>query len=196
MRCSSSPIRRSGPKVKGRDIPADGWRVEHPYRSALWKLLPIAVLAAVVAFAPRAQGAGVHCTIRGTAGGETLTGTASRDVICGKGGPDRIFGMGGDDLLIGGYGNDTLDGGSGDDVMKGSEGADHFVDLHGKDKIYGGDGNDPCMNGSDDAPGDFLKGGPGKDGYNVDPGDTVRREPNDYWVDGEFCGGWDGHGPV
>jgi hypothetical protein len=50
----------------------------------------------------------------------------------------------------------------------------------------------PC----DDAGGDVLNGGPGKDGYNVDPGDTVAREPNDYWVDGEFCGGWDGHGPV
>jgi hypothetical protein len=24
----------------------------------------------------------------------------------------------------------------------------------------------------------------------------VAREPNDYWVDGQFCGGWDGHGPV
>ena len=62
--------------------------------------------------------------------------------------------------------------------------------------IYGGDGNDPCMNGSDGASGDYLNGGPGKDGYNVDAGDTVARQPNDYWVDGEFCGGWDGHGPV
>ena len=138
-----------------------------------------------MSFAARAEGATLHCTIRGTAGADTLTGTASRDVICGKGGSDTLNGMGGDDLLIGGFGNDTLDGGSGNDVMKGSQGADHFVDLHGKDHIYGGDGNDPCMNGSDGAGGDALNGGPGKDGYNVDPGDNVAREPNDYWVDGQ-----------
>jgi hypothetical protein len=80
--------------------------------------------------------------------------------------------------------------------MKGSAGGDHFVDLHGKDKIYGGEGNDPCMNGSDDAPGDVLRGGAGSDGYNVDAGDDYNQDPRDYWVDGQYCGGWDGHGPV
>jgi Ca2+-binding RTX toxin-like protein len=193
---SRSRIGRSAPDLMSPVLCADASEMHHSYRAVLWRLLPIALLVAFVAMAPRAQGATLHCTIRGTAGADTLTGTAGRDLICGKGGSDTLYGRGGDDLLIGGYGNDTLDGGSGNDVMKGSSGADNFVDLHGKDHIYGGDGNDPCMNGSDGAAGDALSGGPGKDGYNVDPGDTVAREPNDYWVDGKYCGGWDGHGPV
>jgi Ca2+-binding RTX toxin-like protein len=143
-----------------------------------------------------AHGATPVCTITGTKGADTLTGTSGHDVICGKGGNDTLNGMGGDDVLYGGKGADTLDGGAGNDVMKGGPGPDSFVDLHGKDHIYGGNGNDPCMNGSDNAAGDVLVGGNGADGYNVDAGDTVKLQPNDYWVDGKYCGGWDGHGPV
>jgi hypothetical protein len=62
--------------------------MHHTYRPVLWRLLPIALLAAFVAMAPRAHSATLHCTIRGTAGGDTLQGTAGRDVICGKGGSD------------------------------------------------------------------------------------------------------------
>jgi Tol biopolymer transport system component len=100
-------------------------------------------------------GAGAECTLTGTGGDDTLTGTQGADRICGKGGDDTIKGLAGDDELLGGPGADTIIGGPGADMLSGAGGND-------------------VLRSNDGAPGDVVKGGPGRDRCVVDSGDLTK----------------------
>jgi Ca2+-binding RTX toxin-like protein len=139
------------------------------------------------------------CTIRGTSGNDDLRGTRGDDVICAGPGDDEVFGAAGNDLMYlgagndvfrGGRGNDTIyggrgpdsgQGGPGDDRMFGGPHADSTIwDWAGDDLVAGGRGNDVCLDLLDGRSGDQIRGGPGRDLYEADPGDEVRSAEIDH----------------
>ena len=172
----------------------------HSLAMVLFALVTLSM--SLVALAPTG-GAASRCTIMGTNAREMIVGTRGDDIICGKGGRDRIFGRGGDDWLYGqdgwdrlhgGDGNDHLVGGAGDDYFRGGSGNDHWyggpdrdflVDYHGIDIIEGGWGDDVCLSTSDDAGGDTVIGGPGRDVRHTDPHDTVVSAEVKVFCDGD-----------
>lgn len=93
--------------------------------------------------------------IYGGEGGDDLDGGPGNDEIYGGPGNDNIWGRGGDDKLYGGDNADTMDGGDGHDLLDGGT---------GNDWLHGGLGNDLLIGGgSNNAQGDVLLGGWGKD---------------------------------
>jgi Ca2+-binding RTX toxin-like protein len=79
-------------------------------------------------------------------------------------GSDTVYGEAGSDILFGQEGRDDLYGGAGRDDARGGL---------GRDLIVGGTGNDFCLSAIDDHPGDRVRGGPGNDRGDHDPGDHV-----------------------
>ena len=155
----------------------------------------VASLASVVVWALPSAGIqrGSDCTIVGDRHRNHLRGTPGNDVICGMGGNDTIHARSGDDIVIGGPGTDQMWGGGGEDQLLGGQGVDSARGGAGMDRLLGqggrdafleGDGgndllrggaaSDRCLTSRDGRGGDTVNGGPGLDGFDVDPGDRRR----------------------
>ncbi len=80
----------------------------------------------------------------------------------------------GSDDSRGGSGSDN--GGissPGNDVWWGGPGSDYLTDFAGNDLVQGGGGSDRCLATVDTTGGDTIRGGPGRDFWDADPGDVV-----------------------
>ena len=116
------------------------------------------------------------CTVIGSNKSDILKGTDGNDVICGFQGKDTIDGLGGDDIIFGGQGKDSIDAGDGADFVKAGNAKDQVVGGPGPDVLLGGNGRD-TLNAEDEAGGDELDGGRGKDTCLMDEGDTAEACP-------------------
>lgn len=145
------------------------------------RVLPLALLACALAWAPPAQAkpscAGKRATIVSNA--PRIVGTAAHDVIVAGPGANRIYGMGGsdticagggDDRVFGGRGNDTIFGQGGEDAVFGERGSDDLFGGAGSDRLFGATGNDEIDGGAGD--GDRVDGGAGDDILGGGPGDA------------------------
>jgi hypothetical protein len=117
--------------------------------------LTLLVMGLVVVVA-QPQAAPSKCTWVGTPDRDVKTGTSGKNVLCSLQGQDFVHGQGGNDRIRAGRGRDTLVGGSGRDTLRGGGGQDRLFAV-------------------DDASGELVVGGPGKDQCFVDPSDTVRK---------------------
>ena len=126
-------------------------------------------------------------------GNDRMYGSSGRDRMYGGYGDDDMFGDSGDDAMFGGEGRDLIDGGSdndqlhgngdrdvlkggfGNDVLRGGDATDYIYGGYGNDALYGDDGWDALfgesgndyLNGGHDGHFDYLKGGSGRDRFEV-----------------------------
>jgi Ca2+-binding RTX toxin-like protein len=141
----------AGTELAGSATEEDAVRSRVRFRTVLAVLAMVLAMvtlpASALADARRARG----CTIIGTDQDDELHGTP---------GPDVIYG---------GPGQDLLDGGPGADTIRSEGGRDG---VFGED--VGGPGGDSCLSAIDGRPGDRVRGGPGNDRGDADPGDHLR----------------------
>jgi Ca2+-binding RTX toxin-like protein len=98
-------------------------------------------------------------TMVGGLGNDTMSGALGIDIVYGGGDNDVLYGSDGTDYLMGDAGSDTLFGGAGNDTLNGGLGID---------MVYGETGNDFFY--AKDKTRDYLNGGDGYDGGQVDKG--------------------------
>jgi Ca2+-binding RTX toxin-like protein len=133
-------------------------------RTVALLLVPLAALAALLAFGAGEAGAG-DPTCHGkpatiVSNAATITGTKAPDVIVAGPGDNTIHGEGGNDLICGGGGNDTIYGERGNDTVYGEGGDDVIDGERGSDRLDGGGANDRIFGGRGS---DQLEGGDGSD---------------------------------
>jgi Ca2+-binding RTX toxin-like protein len=165
-------------------------------RTMAFLLVPLAALAALLAFGAREAGAG-DPTCQGkpatiVSDAATITGTKAPDVIVAGDGNNTIHGEGGNDLICAGGGDDTIYGERGVDEIYGEEGDDTIYGERGSDKLDGGGGNDTIHGerGSDTIEGgdgtDLVEGEQGNDNVNggAGDGDIVKGNQGDDTLEG------------
>lgn len=118
----------------------------------------------------------------GSSGNDRITGSSRADKIYAFAGSDLVDARGGQDVVLGGADNDDpnagggLEGGAGNDTVRGQKGNDTVQDepRGDVDRLFGNEGND-FVDGLDGDQRDVLDCGSGRDVYQADRRDEVRR---------------------
>jgi Ca2+-binding RTX toxin-like protein len=111
---------------------------------------------------------------KGGPGNDTLRGFApGNGPSTGGPGIQWLFGEDGNDVILAGGGQDWLVGGNGNDELRGNGGADTFHGGAGVDQFFGGPGAD-IFDARDNAGGDDIRCGGGRDTVQKDNGDITR----------------------